>query len=186
MYHNHNEVWREHARCKGMDPTPWFPDKGKPGGSIEAQRICAECPVNEDCLNYSVVRPERHGIFGGAGEDRRKYLRRLQSTCPHPQSGTRFECRCAFCREVAVHLERLAVLAATGRGPSPARRTFGPRATHGRKSTGKRGCGCNLCRSALRGKCERGHPFTDKSTLERVIDGQRARVCRECQQEKAA
>jgi hypothetical protein len=97
-----------------------------------------------------VMRPEHFGIWGGAGVRPRRLLRRLQAASPHPQSGTRFECECAYCAEVAIHFERLAVLAATGRGPSPARPTFGPGATHGKRSTGKRGCSCGPCRAALR------------------------------------
>jgi WhiB family redox-sensing transcriptional regulator len=131
-----------------MEPDVFFPLRG--ASCIEAQRVCAECPVTEDCLNYAVMRPERHGIFGGLGEGKRKWLRQLQRASPHPESGTRFECECDYCAEVAVHLERLTVLAVTGRGPSPARPTFGPGATHGRRSTYARGCKCEPCRATLR------------------------------------
>jgi WhiB family redox-sensing transcriptional regulator len=156
MYRNHNDRWREHAKCRDHpDPGMWFPPKGSKGGSIEAQRICASCPVKGDCLSHAVLRPEGYGIWAGAGERPRRLLRRLQAACPHPDRGIMFECPCEFCAEAALHFQRLDVLAETGRGPSPARPTYGPGATHGRRSTAKRGCGCAPCKAALRPDYER-------------------------------
>lgn len=146
----HDELWRSHSSCLGVDPDIFYPTKGQKGGVIEAQRICATCPVQGDCLQYAILNREPYGIWGGAGEGRRKALRRLLRDSPHPEKGVIYECECDYCTEVAIHFERLVVLAMTGRGPSPARPTFGSGARHGRRSTGKRGCKCEPCRAALR------------------------------------
>jgi WhiB family redox-sensing transcriptional regulator len=46
-------------------------------GVLVAQRICAECPVSEPCLEYALEHHIDHGVWGGASErERRRILRR--------------------------------------------------------------------------------------------------------------
>ena len=46
-------------------------------GVLVAQRICAECPVSEACLEYVLEHHIDHGVWGGASErERRRILRR--------------------------------------------------------------------------------------------------------------
>ena len=46
-------------------------------GVLVAQRICAECPVAEACLEYALEHHIDHGVWGGASErERRRILRR--------------------------------------------------------------------------------------------------------------
>ncbi len=143
---NRDDVWRQHASCKDAD-ADFFPERGD--SSIEAQRVCASCPVQWDCMNHSLMLPERVGIWAGTGWDRRKHFRRLMEVCPHPDRGASEVCSCFFCAEITVWFERLSVIAVTGRGPSPARPTFGPGARHGTKSSYKRGCAGDDCRRAM-------------------------------------
>jgi hypothetical protein len=139
--------WRKQAKCRGADVSRWYPDRGT--NVIEVQRICNECPAKWDCMTHAIARPEQFGIWAGAGERPRKYLRRFYRECAHQDRGVVFGCRCEYCLAVREHFQRLEVLAETGRGPSPAVPTFGPDATHGRKSTYKRGCDCAPCRAAM-------------------------------------
>ena len=60
---HHFIPWQERARCREHDPEIFFPEKG--GSSREAKRICAECPVRIECLNYALRRDERYGVWGG-------------------------------------------------------------------------------------------------------------------------
>jgi WhiB family redox-sensing transcriptional regulator len=80
---DHDE-WMIHARCRGADRAVFFPSDGV--GVEAAQRICAECPVRVECLEYALAHRIEHGVWGGASErERRRILRRrgLIATSPH-------------------------------------------------------------------------------------------------------
>jgi WhiB family redox-sensing transcriptional regulator len=74
---HHYIPWQERARCREYDPEVFFPEKG--GSSREAKRICAECPVRIECLNYALRRDERYGVWGGMSERERRRLKRMAS-----------------------------------------------------------------------------------------------------------
>jgi len=66
--------WMRQGRCKDMDPAIFFPNDGV--GVQVAQRICAECAVRQECLEYALVNRVDHGVWGGASErERRRLLR---------------------------------------------------------------------------------------------------------------
>lgn len=69
--------WREHARCAQTDPEAFFPEKG--GSAREAKRICRDCPVQSECLDYALAHDIRYGIWGGASERERRRLRRARA-----------------------------------------------------------------------------------------------------------
>ncbi|HEY1331348.1 MAG TPA: WhiB family transcriptional regulator [Actinomycetota bacterium] len=74
---HHFIPWQERARCREHDPEVFFPEKG--GSSREAKRICADCPVRIECLNYALRRDERYGVWGGMSERERRRLKRMAS-----------------------------------------------------------------------------------------------------------
>lgn len=69
--------WQEKAQCLQADPDLFFPERGSPGDS--AKRVCVECSVRIECLEYALANGERYGIWGGLTERERTRLRR-QST----------------------------------------------------------------------------------------------------------
>jgi WhiB family redox-sensing transcriptional regulator len=69
--------WVSQARCLHADPDTFFPEKG--GSTREAKRICAECPVRPQCLEYALENDEKFGIWGGLSERERRKLKRLAS-----------------------------------------------------------------------------------------------------------
>jgi WhiB family redox-sensing transcriptional regulator len=69
--------WMRGAKCLHAEPDTFFPEKG--GSTKEAKRICAECPVREECLEYALEQDERFGIWGGLSERERRKLKRLAS-----------------------------------------------------------------------------------------------------------
>jgi WhiB family transcriptional regulator, redox-sensing transcriptional regulator len=69
--------WMLEARCLDADPEAFFPEKG--GSTREAKRICAVCPVRQDCLSYALDNDERFGIWGGMSERERRRLKRLSA-----------------------------------------------------------------------------------------------------------
>jgi hypothetical protein len=65
-------TWPQRAICAGEDPSLFFPAHGDPG--IRARRVCANCPVQMDCLVYATAADE-WGIWGGWDRDQRRALR---------------------------------------------------------------------------------------------------------------
>ncbi|TWE14598.1 WhiB family transcriptional regulator [Prauserella muralis] len=56
--------WQTHAACAApdIDPDLFFPE---PRQAAQAQRICAACPVRQQCQAHAQRHRERHGIWGG-------------------------------------------------------------------------------------------------------------------------
>jgi WhiB family redox-sensing transcriptional regulator len=68
-------AWQADSLCTQTDPEAFFPEKG--GSTRDAKRICAECTVRTECLEYALANDERFGIWGGLSErERRKFRRR--------------------------------------------------------------------------------------------------------------
>lgn len=68
--------WMADAACSSSDPEQWFPEKGHLPKSHPAMRICAECPVRIECLEYAVTDPSRlDGIWGGLSVNQRRQIR---------------------------------------------------------------------------------------------------------------
>ena len=74
---HHFVPWQDRARCRDYDPEIFFPEKG--GSSREAKRICAQCTVQRECLDYALSNDERFGIWGGLSERERRRLKKLAS-----------------------------------------------------------------------------------------------------------
>ena len=71
------------ARCRKMTPGEFFPSDGV--GVEVARRICAECPVQAECLEYALEYRIDHGVWGGTSErERRRILRRRRATAANP------------------------------------------------------------------------------------------------------
>ena len=70
-------AWMLEAKCLDADPEAFFPEKG--GSTREAKRICAICPVREECLDYALAHDERFGIWGGLSERERRRAKRLSA-----------------------------------------------------------------------------------------------------------
>ena len=67
------EPWTLDAACQGTDPDAFFPDKNDPGRSTTAaKRICAGCPVVQQCLEYALKNNEKFGVWGGLSEQSRR------------------------------------------------------------------------------------------------------------------
>ena len=66
--------WQDRALCAETDPEAFFPEKG--GSTREAKKICVQCPVRAECLEYALANDERFGIWGGLSERERRRLRR--------------------------------------------------------------------------------------------------------------
>lgn len=65
--------WRDAALCAQVDLDLWFPDTG--GSTRDAKRVCFQCPVRLQCLEYAVERKEPWGVWGGLSQRERRHLR---------------------------------------------------------------------------------------------------------------
>ena len=67
--------WRQRAACRRpeVDPELFFPERG--GTARPAKRICQQCPVQADCLQYAIVTRQQFGVWGGLSERERRRLR---------------------------------------------------------------------------------------------------------------
>lgn len=148
---NRDDLWKVHAACKDSPTDWWFPESSSPARVPRA--ICASCPVRVDCLQYALVgeaKAELYGVWGGAGERGRRYLRSLWVRSPHPDRVAGPEgCDCEFCAALVEHERRLAALA-VGEPEGQPLVTYGAGAQHGRAVTYARGCRCDDCREAMR------------------------------------
>jgi WhiB family transcriptional regulator, redox-sensing transcriptional regulator len=70
-------AWMLEAKCLDADPEAFFPEKG--GSTREAKRICAICPVREECLEFALTHDERFGIWGGLSERERRRAKRMSA-----------------------------------------------------------------------------------------------------------
>jgi WhiB family redox-sensing transcriptional regulator len=67
-------AWQADALCSQTDPEAFFPEKG--GSTRDAKKICTQCEVKAECLEYALANDERFGIWGGLSERERRRLRR--------------------------------------------------------------------------------------------------------------
>ena len=74
------ETWQLRAACRGPESTVFFPPASgerreeRDAREAKAKQICAECPVQAECLEYALGIKEPHGIWGGLNEQERHAL----------------------------------------------------------------------------------------------------------------
>jgi WhiB family redox-sensing transcriptional regulator len=68
-------AWMSAGNCRNYPPAVFFPSDGV--GVDRARKICGDCPVAEQCLEYALDQRIEHGVWGGASErERRRILKR--------------------------------------------------------------------------------------------------------------
>ena len=119
----------------------FFPERveGQDNHGAEAKLICTGCAIRSMCLVEALRRNEEHGIWGGAGEQTRRTLRRAQAAGPDE-----------FAAVFAAHFRRLDGVAEPGDFELLA--GFGDGAAHGNPATYAKGCRCDACCLAVAGR----------------------------------
>ena len=65
--------WVMHAACRDADSSLFF--AATDGGDTQlAQRICAGCPVCDECLAWALEADAPVGVWGGTTEQQRRRL----------------------------------------------------------------------------------------------------------------
>lgn len=73
------EKWMRKAKCKNLNPSIFFPSDG--AGVEVARRICRDCQVKKECLEYALAHHIDHGVWGGTSErERRRILKARKVT----------------------------------------------------------------------------------------------------------
>lgn len=68
-------AWQSDALCAQIGPEVFFPKKG--GKSLDPKKVCYDCEVRVQCLDYALEKDERFGIWGGlSAKDRQKVQKR--------------------------------------------------------------------------------------------------------------
>lgn len=60
------------GECADKPPSLFFPSDGV--GVDVARRVCAECPVRQECLEYALANRIDHGVWGGTSERERRRI----------------------------------------------------------------------------------------------------------------
>ena len=73
--------WKLRAACLTHSPALFFAKRWESKRETvkrekRAKRVCATCPVREQCLTYALTRNEKYGIWGGLTEKERTQMRR--------------------------------------------------------------------------------------------------------------
>jgi WhiB family redox-sensing transcriptional regulator len=72
--------WRATGACASADPELFFPLATGVAVAADqvrkAQRICAECGVRQQCLDFAMRNGEMHGVWGGTTPEERIRARR--------------------------------------------------------------------------------------------------------------
>lgn len=69
------EPWTADALCAQVGGDDWFPE-GKGKQYLNAKKICDQCDVAAQCLEYALRMNERQGIYAGTTPRQRKSMRR--------------------------------------------------------------------------------------------------------------
>lgn len=89
--HSHPE-WHEHGQCRDMDQSIFYGDEDRTGKArhhpnltvdevARARRVCNACPVQMQCLEWSIVNREEFGIWGGSTAGQRKrWIKEYEAT----------------------------------------------------------------------------------------------------------
>ncbi len=64
--------WMARGLCVDKPPSLFFPSDGV--GVEVAKRICEDCPVQAQCLEYAIENRIDHGVWGGTSERQRRRI----------------------------------------------------------------------------------------------------------------
>lgn len=75
--------WLLRAECaaQGTDTLLFFPDHAS-DVDADVLRLCASCPVRQQCAEVALANPSVYGIWGGTTERQRAQIRREMGVEP--------------------------------------------------------------------------------------------------------
>ena len=76
-------TWRDRAACRGENPDYFHPPDGQSWMSQRGLKICATCPVTQQCLDYALSFPQADDMFGVYGGKTAKDRRAIRNGTVH-------------------------------------------------------------------------------------------------------
>lgn len=73
---------KEKAACLNSITDVFFPNTSLKDDSkeiVNAKKICNQCEIKNDCLNFALSNDEPDGVWGGLSHRERKKLKRIKS-----------------------------------------------------------------------------------------------------------
>ena len=66
------------ALCAQTDPNLFFPESGHTIQASQAKRVCIECPLTKECLDFALAVPsiEDYGVWGATMQKERDLFRK--------------------------------------------------------------------------------------------------------------
>lgn len=73
-----DELWMDDAPCTSVGTDAFFPEPapGRPRRHYKAPKVCADCPVRDQCLQFALNNDFTDGIYGGLTPAQREHLHR--------------------------------------------------------------------------------------------------------------
>lgn len=65
-------TWMATGNCATKPPDLFFPSDGV--GVERAKKVCIDCPVTDQCLEYALRNRIEHGVWGGCSERQRRRI----------------------------------------------------------------------------------------------------------------
>lgn len=95
------EPWVMDAICPQLDPELFFPEKGNQAHN--ARKVCLQCPVRAECLDFAIRTNQQHGVYGGFSDRDRDSLKRGRNPLRRGRPGGAHtdSCPCVVCRRAA-------------------------------------------------------------------------------------
>lgn len=68
--------WQSKGLCRDLPDDDFFLNGDDYAGLKRAKAICAQCPVQNECLDFAVESNQSLGVWGGASPNERRQIRR--------------------------------------------------------------------------------------------------------------
>jgi WhiB family redox-sensing transcriptional regulator len=65
--------WRMQALCPESD-LDFFPSNLSPQVAAPLKEVCAQCPSQQQCLDFAIINGEKYGLYGGLTPPERRAL----------------------------------------------------------------------------------------------------------------
>ena len=111
--------WKQLANCRNSNPSIFFFDESDVRTQNVALKLCGDCEVKTECLQYALENKEHFGIWGGLMPLERRNFKRINNSNSENRCGTWSgynhhrrlkEKMCPECREVANAARRSVVV----------------------------------------------------------------------------